>query len=293
MTTALTPRRLLAFVALLTTLVVTGGCAAGPDPAAGTSITVDPGHPAAGGLPSPHVHGVAVNPADDLVYLASHDGLFRYDPTGPQRVGPVIDLMGFTVAGPDHFYASGHPGQGTDLPDPVGLLESTDAGQTWAVLSRQGESDFHALTASTTGMILGYDGALAASTDGRAWDELAATEPPYALAASPDGVVTLATTAGGLLRSTDTGRSWTPTPGAPPVVLVDWADATRVTGITADGTVAVSTDTGLTWQLRGTTARPQAISASPAGNGTLRVVVVTAAEILDSTDGGLTFNPLR
>jgi hypothetical protein len=39
-------------------------------------------------LPSAHVHGVAVNPADDKLYLATHDGLFRYDATGPTRVGP-------------------------------------------------------------------------------------------------------------------------------------------------------------------------------------------------------------
>src|SRR5512146_2926265 len=97
----------------------------------------------AGGLPSSHVHGVDVNPADGTVYLATHDGLFRYGGSGPQRVGPVIDLMGFAVVGPDHFYASGHPGEGADLPDPVGLIESTDAGRTWRALSRQGKSDFH------------------------------------------------------------------------------------------------------------------------------------------------------
>jgi len=34
------------------------------------------------------------------------------------------------VAEPDHFYASGHPGEGADLPDPVGLIEATDAGRT-------------------------------------------------------------------------------------------------------------------------------------------------------------------
>lgn len=55
--------------------------------------------------------------------------------------------MGFSVAGPDHFYASGHPGQGIDLPNPVGLIESRDGGMTWAPLSRQGDSDFYALTA--------------------------------------------------------------------------------------------------------------------------------------------------
>ena len=56
--------------------------------------------------------------------------------------------MGFTVAGPGHYYASGHPGTATDLPQPVGLIESRDGGRTWAVLSRGGQSDFHALTTS-------------------------------------------------------------------------------------------------------------------------------------------------
>lgn len=47
---------------------------------------------------------------------ATHQGLSRYVDSGPQLVGPVIDLMGSTVAGPDHFSAFGHPGAGTDLP---------------------------------------------------------------------------------------------------------------------------------------------------------------------------------
>lgn len=112
------------------------------------------------------MHGIAVNRADDQVYLATHDGLFRYDAEGPTRIGPVIDLMGFSVVGPDHFYASGHPGPGVDLPQPVGLISSTDGGHTWDPLSRQGESDFHALTASTAGVV-GYDGiALRSTSDG-------------------------------------------------------------------------------------------------------------------------------
>lgn len=42
----------------------------------------------------------------------------------------MIDLMGFTVAGPDRFLASGHPGPGADLPEPLGLVESRDGGQS-------------------------------------------------------------------------------------------------------------------------------------------------------------------
>jgi hypothetical protein len=85
-------------VITIAVLVLTGGCA-GTDSAGNGASTA---HSDAGehsdqgtvGLPSPHVHGVAVNPGDGRVYLATHHGLFRYDDTGPTRVGPVIDLMG-------------------------------------------------------------------------------------------------------------------------------------------------------------------------------------------------------
>ena len=177
-------------------LLASCGTAADTD----TSTTVGDDHQDASGLPSPHVHGVAINPGDDLVYLATHDGLFRYDDTGPTRIGPVIDLMGFTVAGPNHFYASGHPGEGSDLPNPVGLITSTDAGQTWTPLSRQGQSDFHALTTSPAG-ILGNDGTLRASPDGQQWTDLQIPLPPSALAARSDGRTVLAATDAGLFRS--------------------------------------------------------------------------------------------
>ncbi|MFP5282912.1 MAG: hypothetical protein ACLGIF_05620 [Actinomycetes bacterium] len=160
------------FIALVLGVFGTA-CAATGDPA-GPGVRPAPTSPPSAGhaetghdnaatgspaLPSGHVHGVAVNPADAKVYLATHDGLFRYDRTGPKQVGPVIDLMGFTVAGPNHFYASGHPGPGVDLPQPVGLIESTDAGRSWTPLSRQGESDFHTLAASKAG-VAGFDGAI-------------------------------------------------------------------------------------------------------------------------------------
>lgn len=264
------------------------------------------GHPSSGtdegatraGLPSAHVHGVAVNPADDKVYLATHDGLFRYDDGGPKRVGPVIDLMGFTVAGPDRFYASGHPGPGTDLPQPVGLIESTDAGQTWTPRSRQGQSDFHALAASTAGVV-GFDGTgLRATGDGTTWRELDPPVSPYALAASPDGRVLLATSRSGPIRSTDAGATWTHVEGAPLLQVVDWADGTgngdaggsTVVGVTPDGAVAVSTDAGATWTPRGNAGGPpQALGASTAPDGSVRVLVVTGDTIQDSHDRGSSF----
>lgn len=65
--------------------------------------------------------------------------------------------MGFTVAGGDHFYASDHAGPGGDLPNPVGLIESTDGGQIWTVVSSEGVTDIHALSASKQ-EVVGFDG---------------------------------------------------------------------------------------------------------------------------------------
>lgn len=250
------------------------------------------GEHGAAGLPSAHVHGVAVNPADDLVYLATHEGLFRYEGATPTRIGPVIDLMGFTVVGPDHFYASGHPGEGVDLPDPVGLLESTDGGRTWKSLSRQGESDFHALAASEKGVV-GFDGTLRATSDGKAWRELDPPAHPYALTVSPDGKVVLATNETGLLRSADAGASWKPVFEAPQLMLVDWAADDVAVGVMPDGRVAVSDDGGLTWDERGSAkGYPQAVGAS-AGESADEpdVLVVTDSGLVRSRDGGATFQP--
>lgn len=233
------------------------------------------------------------SPADDRVYLATHDGLSRYDESGPVRVGPVIDLMGFTVAGPDHFYASGHPGPGVELPEPVGLIESLDGGVTWAPLSRQGQSDFHALTSSDAGVV-GFDGAATSiTTDGTTWRELDPPVAPYALTASSDGAVLLATSESGLIRSIEAGDTWTAVDRAPLLQVVDWSERQTAVGVTPDGTVAVSDDNGNSWSERGrVNGPPQAVAALRTAQGQLRVLVVTDDGVWESTDGARTFGSL-
>ncbi|WP_432497395.1 F510_1955 family glycosylhydrolase [Kineococcus auxinigenes] len=299
------PRRRSRFLlrtATLSATVLLAGCA-GAEPGAvqhhgGNSERSDSEHgdggraTAATALPSAHVHGVAVNPADGRVHLATHDGLFRYEESGPVRVGPVIDLMGFSIAGADHFYASGHPGPGVQLPEPVGLIESTDGGRTWQALSRQGESDFHALTASAGGVV-GFDGTLRSSPDGTTWSVLDAPVEPYALAASPDGAVLLATSEAGPARSSDAGGTWSVLRDAPLLQLVDWAGGATVAGVGPDGTVALSTDAGATWSTRGQVAgAPQAVGADLQPDGTTRVLVVTDEGVHDFRDGGVSFTAI-
>jgi hypothetical protein len=225
------------------------------------------------------------DPGTGDVLLATHQGLYVYEDGEPNRVGPVIDLMGFTVAGPGHYYASGHPGAGVDLPQPVGLIETRDGGRTWKVLSRGGASDFHALTTAGE-RVAGFDGSLRTSSDGQSWTAGNLSPEPRSLAGSNDDDTLLATTADGLKRSTDGGASWRPVAGAPLLLLVAWADGRTVVGLTPQGRVHVSGDAGLTWlatELEA--AQPQALHAAGAGQELL-IVVATDANLLVSRRGG-------
>jgi len=245
-----------------------------------------------GGLPGEHVHGVARDPGDGSVYLATHQGLFRYSRGTSVRVGPIVDFMGFSIAGPGHFYASGHPGDGVDLPAPVGLMETVDAGKTWSVRSLGGESDFHALTSSSKG-VLGYDGALRSTADEKTWTKLAIAAEPTSLAAAPDGSRILATTNSGVMLSQDQGTTWAPVPAAPQLLLASWADKTTAIGVTNTGHLAVTADAGATWTTgRAKVDSAQAMSASRADGGTLDVLIVTDSGIERTLDSGASFSPL-
>jgi hypothetical protein len=250
---------------------------------------------APGQMPSAHVHGISRDPGSGKVNLATHTGLFVLQPdTSWQRVGPDVDLMGFAVSGPGVYYASGHPAEGVDLPAPVGLIKSTDAGATWKVLSRGGESDFHALTASSRG-VMGFDGALSTTSDGKTWSQGDPNANPQALAAAPDGSQVLATTQeGALLSSTDEGRTWVRLASAPVLLLTAWADAKTVVGVTPDGGLALSTDAARTWRTAlGKAPKPSAVSASRDKAGVLEILVVTDQAVLQSRDDGATFTDLK
>ena len=266
-------------LALLAALALTG-CATS---SATSSADGFPMVPAEAG----HLHGIAVNPADGKVYLGTHVGPMVVGDGEVTRVGrTTIDLMGFAVAGPDHFYASGHPGPGDDLPNPVGLIESRDGGKTWSVLSRAGESDFHTVAAAS-GVVVGFDGAVRSTTDGRSWTTGATDVTPASLAVSPtDSSTMLATTQHGPVRSTDGGAAFAHVEGAPVLVFLAWPSGDALWGIAPDGAVHLSSDGGLTWSARGGAGgAPQAFAAGDAS----ALVVAVEDEIVESTDGGSSF----
>jgi predicted transcriptional regulator len=239
-----------------------------------------------------HVHGLGVDPADGVLYAGSHHGLFRLpeDGEGVRVADRVQDFMGFTVVGPRHFLASGHPGEGDEGPSSLGLIESTDAGQSWQSVSLAGEADFHALEAKH-GLIYGYNSltqAFLVSRDTVNW-ETRSQVPMADFTVSPDepGVV-LATTEGGLARSQDGGSTFQLLEQAPRLLLVTWTAGSGMVGVDPAGQVFVTTDPASSWQRRGSVGdQPEAFAVA----GDEIYAAIGGASIVVSSDGGRSFRP--
>lgn len=238
-----------------------------------------------------HVHGLGVDPADGALYAGSHHGLFRAA-DGESVTGPVADrvqdFMGFTVAGPGHFLASGHPGPGQDGPSNLGLLESTDGGETWKTRSLSGEADFHSLEYRHDTVYGINAGELLVSTDMENWD--ARSTPPIAdIAVSPDDVDTIvATTEQGPALSTDGGRNFKTLDGAPLLLLVSWADDGTLVGVDPDGVVFVQSAESETFVRGGELpGPPEALHAQDADT----IYASAGGALWRSTDGGRSFQP--
>lgn len=238
-----------------------------------------------------HIHGLGINPADDQLYAASHHGVFRV--TGkndPEQIaGRTQDFMGFTIVGDDHFLGSGHPGPDDgDQPPHLGLIESTDAAQSWKSVSLTGEVDFHAMEAKHD-RVYGWDsqsGQVMVSDDRTTWDRRARLGLADIAVSPDDAEVVLATTQEGPARSSDGGKSFAPIDGAPTLVFIDWASTKRLVGIAPDGTLHASEDGGKSWTERGSVSGgPQAVLA----HGGSDVYVATEEAIYRSTDNGESF----
>ncbi len=290
-------RRFLLAGSALATLAVLTACgstgAATPSARGGSPAAAPVSSPASASSSRPpvaitHIHAVARDPKSGELLLATHEGLFRHVNGDLVQNGPVIDLMGFAVAPDGTYYASGHPGVGVDLPQPVGLITSTDAGRSWRVASRGGQSDFHALTAGSTAVI-GFDGVLRSSTDGTTWTTRSIPAPPRTLAAAPTSGALLATTEAGLLASSDTGATWRTLSPAVTALLVTWADEKTMVIATTTGQLGVSSDAGITWTLNPTrVGAAEALHAGRGQDGRLEIVVVADGKVLRTLDGGTT-----
>ncbi|MEX2210242.1 MAG: hypothetical protein WD689_00560 [Gaiellaceae bacterium] len=243
-----------------------------------------------------HVHGLGINPADGALFIATHTGLYRVgaDVQKAQRVGESFqDTMGFTILGPDRFLGSGHPDVNEaierNLPPHLGLIESSDAGESWRNVSLLGEADCHVLRFAGE-RVYCYDASndrlLASGDRGRSWQELAKPGPLIDLVVAPSRPGRLiVTTPGGLFESVDSGASWRQVSDA--AALLAWPELDRLYLVAGGGQVFASPDGGRTLQHRGEVGgEPAAFLAVDAGD---LYVALHDGTIKRSADGAATW----
>lgn len=241
-----------------------------------------------------HVHGLGVDPADGTLYAAGHYGVFRLPDGGePSRVADRYqDTMGFAVTGPNTFLGSGHPDLSEGLPSRLGLIESTDAGQTWTPLSLSGEADFHTLHAAH-GRIYGYDSTsetFMISADRREWDRRSSLPLRNFVVHPAEPGTILASGEEGLIRSRDGGRSWRTIAAAPELVVLAWKTTESLYGVAADGTVHHSADSGSSWAERDDAGGvPEALTVVMRDGDEVLYAAIGERGIVQSDDGGRTF----
>jgi hypothetical protein len=248
----------------------------------------------AGEFPEPgieHTHGLGVDPADGVLYAATHFGLLRLEDGRMTRVANRYqDTMGFEVIGPGRFLGSGHPDFREDNPPLLGLIESTDGGQSWAPLSLRGKADFHAIE-SAHDSIYAYDSTsetFMVSDDGETWDRRSQLVTLDFAVSPEDPELIIAATGRGPVRSTDGGRTWSPMADAPAVAVLTWDD--ELVAVSQDGGVHASGDQGRTWSARGRVGgEPEAMTVATVDGGRSMFVAVAERGILESRDGGQTF----
>jgi photosystem II stability/assembly factor-like uncharacterized protein len=243
-----------------------------------------------------HVHGLGLNPADGRLYVATHFGVFALDEDGKAtRVGTTAqDTMGFTVAGPNHFYASGHPEftdykpRSVDDRPLLGLIESRDAGKSWTTLSLSGQADFHGL-ATAHDQVFAWNATtkkFMVSGDGRRWETRSELDL-LSFAVDPADPEHILASGSGLHVSRDGGQMWQPSPG-PGTAFLSWHPEGGLWAATLNGALLRSTDGGATWQTHG--RLPGDIEAFAVEGKAL--YASASASIFASTDGGETWRRL-
>ena len=233
-----------------------------------------------------HIHGLGVNPADGALYIATHSGLFRAKrgAIDPVQVGTSTqDTMGFTVAGRDRFFGSGHPAPGQPGPPHLGLIESRDAGESWRNVSLAGQADFHVLR-YVNGKIYGYNGLtgqlMISSDKGASWKRASPPAPIFDLAVDPeDQAHIVAASETGLVSFNGNWKRL-----GPEVGLLAWPAGRAFYLVDQAGTVSLSDNGGRSWVERG--QLPEAPVALLATSADELYVALQSGTVMRSIDGG-------
>jgi photosystem II stability/assembly factor-like uncharacterized protein len=179
------------------------------------------------------------------VFAKSTDGGATWTDVRPEGL-PSLDIHGFAVDpnDPQTLYAA-VAGQG--------LYRSSDAGDSFELVSKEVGGGVMALAVTPDGRILAGDmeqGLLASEDRGQTWNQVLAAGL-MGLAVNPKNPETVLAAGPGALRSTDGGRTWDQTlaleEGAGPVA---WApsDSNVAYLVGFDRTLYRTSDAGASWQ---------------------------------------------
>ena len=232
-----------------------------------------------------HIHHVKV--VENKVLVLTHEGL--YELVGKNDMKLVgkdkLDVMGFTTLG-KALFASGHPSQGSKMPNPIGLVKSLDGGSTWKAVSLVGKVDFHFLEGARSDLY-GADsqtGNLIYSADsGKTWSTLGSNTFTD-IAVSPDtSGMAIAINNSELLLTENAFKSTTKIKNGLKFTQVEW----RNSGLYALSGSALykSMNSGKTWtKLNTFKGVPGILSASDQ-----MMLVTVGSDIYTSSNAGKKF----
>jgi hypothetical protein len=232
-----------------------------------------------------HIHHVKV--VENKILVLTHEGL--YELVGKNKMNLVgkgkLDVMGFTTLG-KALVASGHPSQGSKMPNPIGLVKSLDGGLTWKDVSLVGKVDFHFLEGAGSDLY-GADSQsgnlMYSANSGKTWSSLG-TNTFTDIAVSPVASgVAIAIKNSELLLTKNAFKSTTKIKNTLKFTQIEW----RNSGLYAlSGTSLYnSSDSGKTWaKLNTFKAMPEILSASDQ-----LMLVTVGSDIYTSSDAGRKF----
>lgn len=169
------------------------------------------------------IYGMTYDADGSRAMFATHEGIVWFGGEKWQAGnGERHDYIGFAPY-KDGFYASGKPGPGSKLPNPIGLVKSTDGGVSIDILALAGEVNFRLLGVSyrhpmvygyneTAGPTLKQPGLYYSADEGKTWTQSAMKGfegQPTAIAIHPDNPDYVVLGArDGLFLSKDRGESF-------------------------------------------------------------------------------------
>jgi hypothetical protein len=248
------------------------------------------------------IGSIAVDPGDGTVMLGTGLGLFRLDKGAkdaervngqlatPSGSGQVSSNLVVRYPGAGELLASGHP-EGGSLPENLGLISSSDQGDTWKPVAELGKTDYHLLQAvgdHVVGVLADTKEVRVSDDGGSSFADRIPPDTPLDVVFDPkDPNRMVVATRQGTFTSQDEGRSWRQRDNVPTEQLA-WGD--RLYRADPGGVIKVSGDGGMSWDDAGTvgaTVNELAVDASGAVYAS-----IAGGEVKRSTDGGATWTRL-